>query len=50
MVAGLGVEDELRVQQLGDFEIVKPIGCGAMGIVYLANRIHWCLLLGFAQK
>ena len=38
MVAGLGVGDELLVQQLGDFEIVKPIGCGAMGIVYLANQ------------
>ena len=38
MVAGLGVGDELLVQQLGDFEIIKPIGCGAMGIVYLANQ------------
>ena len=39
MVAGLGVGDDLLAQQLGDFEIVKPIGCGAMGVVYLANQL-----------
>ena len=39
MVAGLGVGDDLLTQQLGDFEIVKPIGCGAMGVVYLANQL-----------
>ena len=39
MVAGLGVGDDLLTQKVGDFEIVKPIGCGAMGVVYLANQI-----------
>ena len=39
MVAGLGVGDDLLTKQLGDFEIVKPIGCGAMGVVYLANQL-----------
>ena len=39
MVAGLGVGDELVTKQLGDFEIVKSIGCGAMGVVYLANQL-----------
>ena len=39
MVAGLGVGDDLLTKQLGDFEIIKPIGCGAMGVVYLANQI-----------
>ena len=39
MVAGLGVGNELVPQRLGDFEIVKPIGRGAMGVVYLANQI-----------
>jgi len=39
MIAGLGVGSELVPQQLGDFEIVKPIGRGAMGVVYLANQV-----------
>ena len=39
MVAGLGVGNELVPQRLGDFEIIKPIGRGAMGVVYLANQI-----------
>ena len=39
MVAGLGVGGDLLVKQLGDFEIVKQIGCGAMGVVYLANQL-----------
>jgi len=38
LVAGLGVGDDLLDQQLGDFEIVRPIGCGAMGVVYLADQ------------
>ncbi|TWU34583.1 Serine/threonine-protein kinase PrkC [Novipirellula aureliae] len=39
MVAGLGLGDDLLTQQLGDFEIVKLIGSGAMGVVYLANQV-----------
>ena len=39
MVAGLGVGSDLAPQQLGDFEIIRAIGRGAMGVVYLANQI-----------
>ncbi|MFK7769838.1 MAG: serine/threonine protein kinase [Mariniblastus sp.] len=39
MVAGLGVGSDLAPKQLGDFEIVKPIGRGAMGVVYEAQQI-----------
>ena len=39
MVSGLGVGSDLVPQKLGDFEIVRPIGRGAMGVVYLANQI-----------
>ena len=39
MVSGLGVGSDLMPQKLGDFEIIRPIGRGAMGVVYLANQI-----------
>ena len=39
MVSGLGVGSDLVPQKLGDFEIIRPIGRGAMGVVYLANQI-----------
>ena len=39
MVSGLGVGSDLIPQRLGDFEIIRPIGRGAMGVVYLANQI-----------
>ena len=39
MVSGLGVGSDLVPQRLGDFEIIRPIGRGAMGVVYLANQI-----------
>ena len=39
MVSGLGVGGDLIPQRLGDFEIIRPIGRGAMGVVYLANQI-----------
>ena len=39
MVSGLGVGSDLVPQKMGDFEIIRPIGRGAMGVVYLANQI-----------
>ena len=39
MVSGLGIGSDLVPQRLGDFEIIRPIGRGAMGVVYLANQI-----------
>ena len=39
MVAGLGVGSDLVPQRLGDFDVVEPIGQGAMGVVYRANQI-----------
>ena len=39
MVSGLGIGSDLIPQRLGDFEIIRPIGRGAMGVVYLANQI-----------
>ena len=39
MVSGLGVGKDLVPQTLGDFEIIRPIGRGAMGVVYLAKQI-----------
>ena len=39
MVAGLGVGADLAPKRMGDFEIVKPIGRGAMGVVYEAKQL-----------
>ena len=39
MVSGLGVGSDLIPQRLGDFKIIRPIGRGAMGVVYLANQV-----------
>ena len=39
MVAGLGVGEEFVPKTLGDFEIIGPIGQGAMGTVYRANQL-----------
>ena len=34
-----GSEEPARRGQLGDFEIVREIGCGGMGIVYEARHV-----------
>ena len=39
MLAGLGVGSDLAPKQMGDFEIIRPIGRGAMGVVYEARQI-----------
>ena len=39
MVSGLGGGKDRVPQTLGDFEMIRPIGRGAMGEVYLANQI-----------
>jgi serine/threonine protein kinase/outer membrane protein assembly factor BamB len=39
MVTGLGIAKELVPRKLDDFEIVAPIGQGAMGTVYRANQL-----------